>query len=193
MQVIAGKAKGCVLKSPKGARTRPTTALVRGAIFSILQKLLPCPSRVLDLYAGTGALGIEALSRGAEWADFVERDPRCCALIRENLERAGLAAQARVYCLPVAQALPLLPGQYDLILLDPPYADLSLPSLLTTLSSSKLADGNSILVVQHSRHVPLSAAYGRLRRLKQRRYGETCLSIYQQEGEVDHRTLPRQL
>ncbi len=91
MRVIAGRAKGHQLKVPKGTGTRPATDLVRGAIFSILETTTSNWSRVLDLFAGSGALGIEALSRGAGWVDFVEREPRCCSIIRENLEKTKLA------------------------------------------------------------------------------------------------------
>ena len=87
MRVIAGTAKGHRLKVAKGTITRPATDLVRGAIFSILENIAGHWEQVLDLFSGSGALGIEALSRGAGWVDFVERQPRCCAIIRENLER----------------------------------------------------------------------------------------------------------
>ena len=89
MRVIAGKAKGHRLKVLKGTITRPATDLVRGAIFSILENSKSDWEQVLDLFSGSGALGIEALSRGASWADFVEQEPRCCAIIRENLEKVG--------------------------------------------------------------------------------------------------------
>ena len=90
MRVIAGKAKGHRLKVPKGTITRPATDLVRGAIFSILENTTDNWERVLDLFSGSGALGIEALSRGAGWVDFVERKARCCAIIRENLAKTKL-------------------------------------------------------------------------------------------------------
>lgn len=189
MQVISGKAKGCHLKSPRSIR--PTTALVRGAVFSILENLVPQPARVLDLYAGTGALGIEALSRGARWVDFVEQNPRCCAIIKENLKLTGLAAQTKVYCQSVAKALSFLQGHYDVIILDPPYADFYLPSLLYSLVTSSLADRNSVIVVQHSSHLSLAPAYSEFHLVRHRCYGETRLSIYQQEEEVDNSSLSR--
>lgn len=191
MQVISGKAKGHRLRSPRGVR--PTTALVRGAIFSMLEKLAPEPERVLDLYAGSGALGIESLSRGAKWVDFVEQNHKCCAVIKENLAATGLATQARVYCQSAAKALSLLHEPYDVIILDPPYSDSSLPSLLPTLANSPLVDKDSIIVVQHSSHSPLASAYGRFHLVRQKRYGETHLSIYQQEEEVDNSSLSRHL
>ena len=96
MRVIAGKAKGHRLKVPTGTITRPATDLVRGAIFSILETTTDDWELVLDLFSGSGALGIEALSRGAGWVDFVERERRCCAIIKENLEKTKLAAQTHI-------------------------------------------------------------------------------------------------
>src|SRR4051794_6269673 len=94
MRVIAGEARGRTLRAPRGLRTRPTSDLLRGAIFSMLAAMGLKPSRVLDLYAGSGALGIEALSRGAIHADFVERDRVACAVIQSNLEHSACAARA---------------------------------------------------------------------------------------------------
>ena len=182
MRITAGKVKGHRLKMPKRSSVRPTTEMVREAVFSILENIVPHWSRVLDLYAGSGALGIEALSRGAEWADFVEQDPRCCATIRENLEHTGLAGQARVYCCSVAKALSLLQESYDVILLDPPYSNSSLERVLDTLVKSKLVSKDSIIVVQHSSHLPLALAYDSFHLLKNRQYGETFISIYRKGG-----------
>lgn len=181
MRVIAGSARGRPLKSPKGLRLRPTSDLVRGAIFSILEGVTKDWVRVLDLYAGTGALGIEALSRGVEWADFVERDPRACALIRENLVRTELATQARIYCFSVEKALSLLQGRYSIIFLDPSYQDTGLVENLKTLSSSSLVGPATTLVVEHSRRSPLDSAYGGLTLVQSRRHGDTCISIYRKE------------
>ncbi len=178
MRVIAGKAKGKYLKSPKGVSLRPTSDLVRGAILSILESLATDWSSVLDLYAGTGSLGIEALSRGAQWADFVEHNPRCCAIIKENLKNTELASQAHVYCCSVAKALSFLKRSYGIILLAPPYADLSVVQVLEQLSSSGLVGAGSTIVVEHSCRLPLSAAYGDSQLVKERRHGDTCISVY---------------
>ena len=91
MRVIAGKAKGHRLKVLRGTITRPATDLVKGAIFSILETTANNWERVLDLFSGSGALGIEALSGGTDWVDFVEQEPRCCAIIRGNLEKIQFA------------------------------------------------------------------------------------------------------
>ena len=181
MRVIGGKAKGYQLKAPKGSVTRPTTELVRGAIFSILESISSDWSRVLDLYAGSGALGIEAISRGAAWVDFVEQEQRCCAIIRQNLKMTGLAEQGHVYCCSVAKALSFLSGRYSVILMDPPYSKTSLGKLLTELSTSNLIGPGSTLVASHSRHLNLSSNYGGLNLSNKRRHGDTCISVYRKE------------
>ena len=181
MRVIAGSVKGRRLKSPKGP-TRPTTGLVRGAIFSIVQLMVGERWRVLDLYAGSGALGVEALSRGAEWVDFVESDPRCCVVIKDNLAMTGFALQGRVYCWSVKKALCMLSGPYELVMLDPPYYDPSLVDTLTALFGSQLVGVDSTAVVQCSSRQPLPLEIGQFRLCKSRHYGDTCLSIYRQEA-----------
>jgi len=183
MRVIAGKAKGHRLKVPKGTSIRPATDLVRGAIFSILENATDNWQQVLDLFSGSGALGIEALSRGAGWVDFVDREPRCCAIIRENLEKTKLAAQAHIYCCSVAKALSFLDKEYSIILVDPPYADLSLGSLVAQLATSKLIGKDTTLVVTHSPHLPLSSTYAPLNLIKEYRHGDSCIAVYRKEGK----------
>ena len=182
MRVIAGKAKGHQLKVAKGTTTRPATDLVRGAIFSILETTPSDWSLVLDLFAGSGALGIEALSRGAGWVDFVERESRCCDIIRQNLEKTKLAAQAHVYCCSVAKAVSFLDKEYGIILMDPPYSDLSIGNVVTQLATSKLVGTNSIVVVTHSPHLSLDSTYAPLNLIKERRHGDSCIAIYKKGG-----------
>ncbi|MBI2849679.1 MAG: 16S rRNA (guanine(966)-N(2))-methyltransferase RsmD [Chloroflexi bacterium] len=184
MRVIAGKAKGHHLKFPKGAPTRPATDLVRGAIFSILENLTDRWELVLDLFSGSGALGIEALSRGAGWVDFVDRDPRCCAIIKENLEHTKLADHAHIYCCSVTKALTFLDKEYDIILMDPPYADTSIGNLIEQLATSKLVGQNTTIVVTHSPHLQLNSSYATLNRLKEHRHGDSCIAIYTKEAKA---------
>src|SRR6266567_5373400 len=120
MRVIAGEARGRTLGAPRGLQTRPTSDLLRGVVFSILEAMGYRPARVLDLYAGSGSLGIEALSRGAHHADFVERSAPACAVIRANLERTGFQDRGRVMRAPVSRAFGRLDGPYNLIFVDPP-------------------------------------------------------------------------
>jgi len=183
MRIIAGKAKGHQIKAPKRRATRPATDLVRGAIFSILETMVSNWGQVLDLFAGSGALGIEALSRGAGWVDFVEHSPQCCGIIKQNLEKTKFTAQAHIYCCSVAKALAFLDKEYNIILMDPPYSDSSIRSLITQLATSKLMGENSIVVVTHSPHSPLEPAYATLRLLKEHRHGDSCIALYQKEDE----------
>ncbi len=184
MRVITGKAKGHRLKVPKGTITRPATDLVRGAIFSILETTTNDWEQVLDLFSGSGALGIEALSRGAGWVDFVEREPRCCAIIRENLEKTKLAAQAHVYCCSVTKALSFLDKEYSIILMDPPYSNSSIGSVVTQLATSKLVGTETTLVVTHSPRLPLNSTYDTLNLIKEHRHGDSCIAVYRKEGNV---------
>ena len=184
VRVIAGSAKGHQLKVPKGGIVRPATDLVRGAIFSILESITDDWAQVLDLYSGSGAMGIEALSRGAGWVDFVEREPRCCAIIRENLEKTKLAAQAHIYCCSVAKALSFLDKEYSIILMDPPYSNSSIGKVVTQLATSRLVGPNSIVVVTHSPRLSLCPAYATLSLTKERRHGDSCIAVYQKENKT---------
>jgi 16S rRNA (guanine966-N2)-methyltransferase len=181
MRVIAGKAKGHRLKFPRGTTTRPATDLVRGAIFAILENIASDWTQVLDLFSGSGALGIEALSRGAGCVDFVESEPRCCGIIKENLEKTNLAAEAHIYCCSVAKALSFLDKEYNIILMDPPYSNTSIGNLITQLATSKLVGTNSTVVVTHSPRLPLNPTYGTLNLVKEHRHGDSCISIYKKE------------
>ncbi len=181
MRVIAGKAKGHRLKVPKGTYIRPATELVRGAIFSILETTTSDWTRVVDFFAGSGALGIEALSRGAGWVDFVDQERRCCGIIKQNLESTKLAAQAHVYCCSVAKALSFLDKEYNIILMDPPYADSSIGGLITQLATTKLVGADSVVVVTHSPHLPLNSSYATLNLIKERRHGDSCIALYRKE------------
>ncbi|MDY6892257.1 MAG: RsmD family RNA methyltransferase [Chloroflexota bacterium] len=179
MRVIAGKAKGYRLKSPRGSNVRPTSDLVREAIFSMLESVATDWSRVLDLYSGTGALGIEALSRGAGWADFVEKEPKLCSLIKENLGTTGFADQGVVYCISVAKAFSVLHGEYGILLMDPPYTDSSITITAEKLTSSHLVGKDSTVVIEHSRRMPLKKEYGDFCQVRGLHHGDSCVSVYQ--------------
>ncbi|MBV9120154.1 MAG: 16S rRNA (guanine(966)-N(2))-methyltransferase RsmD [Chloroflexi bacterium] len=177
MRVIGGTAKGLALKGPKTNKghIRPTSDKVREALFDILRDHV-VHARVLDLYAGTGALAIEALSRGAESAALVEADREALALIQENLQRAGL--NAAVHRGRVEKKLPLLGADYDLVLADPPYADVTLVALLPQLAGHLAAGG--VLVIEHASRASLPDVAGNATLWKRRRHGDTTLSIYRQ-------------
>jgi 16S rRNA (guanine966-N2)-methyltransferase len=157
---------------------RPTSDLVRGAIFDALEAQNADYSRVLDLYAGSGALGIEALSRGAGWCDFVERMPANAAIIRENLQLTGLAERARVWRLPVERARARLEGPYSLVLADPPYNDHTALRAIEQLAQPPIVGAATTLVLEHSHRREAAEMIGSLHLVWSRRYGDTHVSIY---------------
>ena len=148
---------------------------------SILETATDDWDQVLDLFSGSGALGIEALSRGAGWVDFVEHDPRCCDIIKQNLEKTKLTGQAHVYCCSVAKALSFLDKEYNIILIDPPYSDSSIGNIVTQLATSELVGANSVVVVTHSPHLHLDSTYATLSLVKEHRHGDSYIAIYQKE------------
>ena len=181
MRVTGGKAKGTQLKTLSGRSIRPTTNVVRGAIFSLLENTTNSWCRALDLYAGSGALGIEALSRKAEWVDFVDHREKCCGIIKYNLGKTGLLHKAHIYCRSVTKAVSFLHNNYDVVFVDPPYSDPSTGNLLINLANSKLVGENSTIIVCHANRFPLNPNYDGLHLVKQRRYGDTFISMYQKE------------
>jgi 16S rRNA (guanine966-N2)-methyltransferase len=181
MRVIAGSAKGHRLKAPKRPATRPATDLVKGSIFSMLENITDNWENVLDLYSGSGGLGIEALSRGAGWVDFVDHNQQCCAIIKENLDKTKLSGFAGVHCSTVNKALRLFDKEYDIILIDPPYPDTSIGATITQLAGTTLVGADTIIIVTHSPRNPLSEKYNSLRMIKEHRHGDSCISIYRKE------------
>ncbi len=181
MRVIAGALGGRRLVAPPGRATRPTSDRVREALFSVLGDV--SDAQVLDLYAGTGALGIEALSRGARRAVFVENGRPALAVLRENLASLDLGAASRVVAQPVLRALEGLAaeGPFDLVLLDPPYAALAEAGRVLAALPGKLAAPEGRVVLEHaSRDAPpviagLSLAFTRA-------YGDTAIALYTVDG-----------
>lgn len=151
MRVIAGSARRTPLKTPEGMNTRPTTDRIKETLFNMLQyDLADC--RFLDLFAGSGAIGIEALSRGAAEAVFVERHPEAAAIIRENLQAARLDGQAVVMNCDVLTALQRLEGKgrFDFVFMDPPYDHQWERQVLEALRTSSLIDKQSTLIIEAS-------------------------------------------
>jgi len=181
MRVTGGKVKGTRLKTLTRHSIRPTTSVVRQAIFSLLENRTTNWRQVLDLYAGSGALGIEALSRRTEWVDFVDNRKSCCDIIKTNLGKIGELHRAHIYCCSVSKALAFLDSSYDIIFVDPPYSDPSTNNLLINLAKSKLLRENSTVVLCHANRFPLNSDYAGLHLVKQRRYGDTFIFIYQKE------------
>jgi 16S rRNA (guanine966-N2)-methyltransferase len=136
-------------------------------------------TRVLDLYAGSGALGIEALSRGAGWCDFVERDPALCALIRENLRSTGFEDRSHVHAVPAERGAERLTGSYTLVLADPPYQDADAAGVLQSLADSGLvAAGQSVIVLEHGAKEEADSSMGPFSIASTRRHGDSAVTIY---------------
>ncbi|HEY7166433.1 MAG TPA: 16S rRNA (guanine(966)-N(2))-methyltransferase RsmD [Candidatus Binatia bacterium] len=179
MRVTGGNARGRQIKAPKGQAVRPTAGRVKEALFNILGQDLS-GARVLDLFAGTGNLTIEALSRGAVRAVLVDSAERSAVLIRENLSRLELLDRCTVWVMPVARALRLLAGRgelFDLVFLDPPYNHRQVGSALKSIGAANILAPSSIVVVEHSIREPIGPRIEGLVLKDERRYGDTLLSF----------------
>ena len=184
MRIGGGEARGRRLKGAATAGVRPTTERVRAAIFNILEEEQYFDRRVLDLFAGTGSLGIEALSRGAAWADFVEKDRRQAGVVRDNLASTGFGDIAEVRQADAARALPALSGGYGLVMLDPPYRMGAFHQVMEAIGDRQgLLTSDGMVVAGHSRQTELRAAYGTLRRVVYRQYGDNAVSFYRNETD----------
>jgi 16S rRNA (guanine(966)-N(2))-methyltransferase RsmD len=174
VRVVAGTHGGRVLQAPRGSATRPTSDRVREALFSILASV--DGARVLDLFAGSGALGIEALSRGAAHATFVDSAAPAVAAVRHNLEQLGLAGEVlRMSALRALACTPVSDHEYDLVFLDPPYRMASsLGPQLSTALPPILAQGARV-VVESDRRVPLELD---MKLLRERQYGDTMIRVH---------------
>jgi 16S rRNA (guanine966-N2)-methyltransferase len=197
VRVISGAARGRPLRAAK--ETRPTADLIKGAIFSMLEALaykrgfepdeegnlaaaLAWP-RVLDLYAGSGGLGIEALSRGARTAEFVEEDREAARIIGSNLRATGLHEHARIHQAPVTHALRRVAGPIDLVFLDPPYADAAgLEQTWQALGSAGILLPSSVVVLEQASDTEPLAPVGPLGLNNTRRHGRTRISLYSAES-----------
>jgi 16S rRNA (guanine966-N2)-methyltransferase len=186
VRIIAGTARGRSIDAPRGTTTRPTSDRVREALFSAIEARLSLDgAEVLDLYAGTGALGLEAVSRGARRCVAVDHAHPCARLIAGNAARLGLAEAMTIVELEVEAALERLTverASFDLVLLDPPYSE-SATGALEQLGRAELLRPGGLTVLEHSsRHSPC-ATHGVLHAMLSKRYGDTGLTFYTREGE----------
>ena len=181
MRVITGKARGVQLKTPDGMLTRPTTDRVKEALFSVIQFDIP-GSRVLDLFGGTGQLGIEALSRGAKSAVFVDAREDACKLIRENLKRTRLQENARVVRSDYLDYLSRCREQYDIIFLDPPYAEVFLENSLNRITEIDILHSGGIIVAERPLGKELPWDYPGYTRSWDYQYGKILLTFYRKDG-----------
>ena len=177
MRVITGTARGIQLKTPEGMVTRPTTDRVKEAMFSIIHFDIP-GARILDLFGGTGQLGIEALSRGAKSAVFVDAGEPACRLIKENLKKTKLEGQGRVVRSDYLDYLSRCRETFDIILLDPPYAEVFLENALKKITEIDILSENGIIVAERPFGKELPWEFAGFDRSKDYKYGNTLVTIY---------------
>jgi 16S rRNA (guanine966-N2)-methyltransferase len=190
MRIIAGYLGGRRLATVKG-RLRPTSAKVREAIFNILGPVV-LEAKVLDLFAGTGALGLEALSRGAHAAVFVEEHPASLAVLRRNVENLGLTDRVEVLPLPVKAGLKKLASRqatFDLVFLDPPYGGGLAAASLRDLAMAHIFSPSAWVVAEHSRREALPETVAALHHTESRRYGDTQVAFYMIRENFDPQEL----
>ena len=177
MRVITGKARGVQLKTPEGMQTRPTADRVKEALFSIINFDIP-GAKVLDLFGGTGQLGIEALSRGAASVVFVDAREDSCKLIRENLKRTKLEQDAKVIRSDYLDYLNRCREQYNIIFLDPPYAEVFLENAIKKITEIDILQSDGIIVAERPLGKELPWEFEGFTRSKDYKYGKVLLTIY---------------
>ncbi|HVC46482.1 MAG TPA: 16S rRNA (guanine(966)-N(2))-methyltransferase RsmD [Terracidiphilus sp.] len=192
MRVIAGRFRSRVLDAPVGRRTRPTSDRLRETLFNVLTPRME-GARFLDLYAGSGAVGLEALSRGAREAVMVERDEAALNVLRGNVAKLGLAAECRTHASGVAAWLKrgrTKAGEFDVVFLDPPYeAEDEYALALGLLGAAEGEHGgllarDGVVVAEHRKKQELEVRYGRLRRTRVLKQGDAALSFYCVEAQT---------
>ena len=181
MRVISGKAKGIVLKTPDGMETRPTSDRVKEALFSIIQFDIAC-TKVLDLFGGTGQLGIEALSRGASSAVFTDASSKACKLISENLKRAHVENLGKIVCSDYMSYLKGCKEKFDIIFLDPPYAEVFLETSLKMITEIDILQSGGIIVTERPLEKNLLYDFPGYTRSKDYKYGKTLLTLYRKDS-----------
>lgn len=180
MRVIAGFAKGVPLKTPDGFQTRPTTDRIKEAMFSIIHFDIP-GAKVLDLFGGTGQLGIEALSRGAASAVFVDASQAACKLIRENLKKTKLEDNSKVLQNDYEMFLNNSAEKFDIIFLDPPYAEKFLENSLNLITEIDILQRNGIIITERSIEKDFPYQFDGYSRSRDYKYGSTVLTIFRKE------------
>ena len=190
MRIIAGKFRSRVLKSSRGMKLRPTSDRLRETLFNILGPQA-AGARFVDLYAGTGAVGIEALSRGAAHAVFIEKHAPAAALIRQNLEALGVTTGATVLAVDALRGLEMLAARHaadpawaaDIVFLDPPWAEeAEYARVLAFLGAGNFLAPDARVIVEHRNKLALPERFGKLLRTRRLEQGDAALSFYQLEA-----------
>ncbi|MCI8525246.1 MAG: 16S rRNA (guanine(966)-N(2))-methyltransferase RsmD [Oscillospiraceae bacterium] len=184
MRVITGSARGVRLRTPDGMQTRPTAERVKEAVFSMIQFEIE-GRRVLDLFAGTGQMGIEALSRGAARATFVDARREAAALVRENVRRARVEALSEIVQADYLEFLSRSRGAFDLIFLDPPYAEVFLENALKRISEIDILSDGGIIICERPTDKAHPGRFSGLSCGKDCRYGKTLITRYRKEREEE--------
>ncbi|MFB5759778.1 16S rRNA (guanine(966)-N(2))-methyltransferase RsmD [Paenibacillus medicaginis] len=184
MRVVSGSAKGRPLKAVPGTGTRPTTDKVKEALFSMIGPYFD-GGTALDLFAGSGGLGIEALSRGMEKAVFIDMEPKAIEVIRENLRKTGLDSQAEVFRNEAGRALKVLAKRgaaFDAVFLDPPYRMKNGDELMEQMDKLGLLRDGAVIVLEYESGYSYPEQFGSFNQLRKAVYGETAVSIFSYEG-----------
>jgi len=184
MRVIGGLARGRRLQAPRGRRTRPTSDYLREVLFDLLGQQVS-GRNFLDLYAGTGAVGIEALSRGAARAVFVEHDRSAIGALRQNLDASGLLDRATVLQMDVLRYLrrpATEPGRFHLIFLDPPYGQVNVGRIVSLISATGLLEPGGLAILERFAKSPPILVSDELPRVRAIRHGDSVLELYRREA-----------
>ncbi|MBO4235400.1 MAG: 16S rRNA (guanine(966)-N(2))-methyltransferase RsmD [Firmicutes bacterium] len=177
MRIISGEYRGRKLETPINNDVRPTTDKVKEAMFSILMPYTE-DAICLDLFAGTGGLGLEALSRGASYCVFCDKDRASISLIKENIRRCGAEAKSKVIQGDYMKALERATGKFDIIIIDPPYNSGIYEKCLSSIEKLDLLSDEGIIIVEHEKNGELSDYFGKYTKIKDRSYGKTILTLY---------------
>lgn len=183
MRIISGEYRGFRLKTPKGENTRPTTDRVKESVFSIIEskKHITSRARVLDLFAGSGGIGLEFLSRGAGHACFVDSDANSISAIKENIAKCKVDDLTEVYRNDAAKAIELLSrkrNKYDYIYMDPPYEKNIIPKILETIYNSGILNSNGLVIAEHESGLDMEENVCNMAKIDSRRYGSIGVSFF---------------
>lgn len=181
MRIISGEHKGRRLAGGKKTRVRPTSDKVKESIFNILREKV-MGKRILDLFAGVGSLGIEALSRGAEWVTFVDTSLPSINILKKNLENLNLKSKSTILRMDGLRALDKLKQNFQMIFADPPYLKGFVQGIIDSVAQSEVLEKNGILILEHHKKETFSFPEEKLVALKQKKFGDTVISFFLKSG-----------